>query len=203
MQSKLQEITEKIYNEGVAKGNADAEQIISSAKKDAEGIIAKAKADAEDIIANAKKASQELKVNTENEIGLSAKQAVNSLKQAVTDLINNQLASEAVSKVTNDKAFMQGVIETMLKTWATGGAQSMDIDLLLPAGDKENLESYFKKSAKDILDKGLDIKPSDTLKSGFQIVSKDGGYKVSFTDEDFANFFKQYLRPKLIELLFS
>jgi len=41
------------------------------------------------------------------------------------------------------------------------------------------------------------------MDKGFQIGPKDGSYKVSFTDEDFKNFFKDYLRPGLIELLFA
>ncbi len=39
MQNKLQELTEKIYQEGISKGNEEAERIISEARTDSEKII--------------------------------------------------------------------------------------------------------------------------------------------------------------------
>ena len=56
---------------------------------------------------------------------------------------------------------------------------------------------------KELIDKGLEIKFDQSVNSGFQVSPKDGSYKVSFTEDDFTNFFKQYLRPKLAEILFS
>jgi V/A-type H+-transporting ATPase subunit E len=41
------------------------------------------------------------------------------------------------------------------------------------------------------------------MKSGFKVGPADGSYVISFTDEDFNNFFKAYLRPKSTELLFE
>jgi V/A-type H+-transporting ATPase subunit E len=79
----------------------------------------------------------------------------------------------------------------------------MDLALLLPAKDEKNLNDYFKKEAKKYLDKGVTVNFDSTLKNGFQLGPKDGSYKVSFTEEDFINFFKHYLRPKLVEILFS
>ncbi len=49
MQTKLQELTEKIYQEGVNKANEEAEKIINSAKKEADGIVSGAKKEAEDM----------------------------------------------------------------------------------------------------------------------------------------------------------
>jgi V/A-type H+/Na+-transporting ATPase subunit E len=53
------------------------------------------------------------------------------------------------------------------------------------------------------LKKGLEITFTDKFKGGFKIGPKDGGYLISLTDEDFDNFFRAYLRPKLIEMLYS
>jgi V/A-type H+-transporting ATPase subunit E len=41
------------------------------------------------------------------------------------------------------------------------------------------------------------------MKKGFEIAPVDGTYKLSFSDEDFANLFKTYLRPRTKELLFE
>jgi len=41
------------------------------------------------------------------------------------------------------------------------------------------------------------------MKSGFKIGPADESYLISFTDEDFTNFLKGYLRPKTSQLLFE
>jgi V/A-type H+-transporting ATPase subunit E len=69
--------------------------------------------------------------------------------------------------------------------------------------DASSVEQYFARSAKKLLDKGLAFEPDTEMKAGFQIIPKDGSYKLSFTDKDFENFFKQYLRPRLMKLLFT
>ena len=43
MQNKLQELTKKIYKEGISKGNEEAQSIINNAKKEAEEIKVKLK----------------------------------------------------------------------------------------------------------------------------------------------------------------
>ncbi|MBA7531770.1 V-type proton ATPase subunit E [subsurface metagenome] len=202
MHSKLQELTEKIYQEGVEKGNAEAQQILDNTNSKASEIIEKAKREAESIIKEAKKKAVDTKTNTETEIKLSGKQAINALKQQIVDIINDKITTTAVKGAFDDKNFINKIIETSLSNWASSG-QSMDLSLLLPARDEKNLRSFFKKEAKRYLDRGVTIDFDPSLKAGFQLGPKDGSYKVSFTDKDFVNFFKQYLRPKLVEILFS
>ena len=53
MQNKLQELTDKLYNEGLSKGKAEGEQLLAEAREKSESIIAEAKKQAEEIIAKA------------------------------------------------------------------------------------------------------------------------------------------------------
>lgn len=47
MENKIQELTDKIYHEGVEKGNEEAKNLIHNAKAEAEKIIAEAKKEAD------------------------------------------------------------------------------------------------------------------------------------------------------------
>lgn len=203
MQNKLQEITEKIYQEGISKGNAEAETIISNAKKEAENIIIEAKKEADNLLKAAKKKSDEIKTNGEAELKLSSKQALNALKQQITDLIAGSIVNPLISEVFDDKNFIRKIIELAVKNWNATSSGNPEITLLISETEEKSLQDYFAKSAKELLDKGLEIKTEGSIKSGFQISPKDGGYKISFTGNDFNNFFKQYLRPKLVDLLFE
>ncbi|MGD2035493.1 MAG: hypothetical protein PVF73_10585, partial [Bacteroidales bacterium] len=173
MQSKLQELTEKIYQEGVEKGNAEAQQIIDSANSRATEIIEKAKKEADSIVKEAEKKAKETKINTESEIKLSGKQSINALKQQMVDVLNDKITREAVKNAFSDKDFTKKIVETLLSNWASSG-QTMDLSLLLPEKDEKNLNQYFKKEARKYLDKGVDIQFDPSVNAGFQLGPKDG-----------------------------
>ncbi len=203
MQNKIQELTEKIYKEGISKGNAEAEAIISKAKKEAESILAQARKESEAIIHEANKKAGELKSNTESELKLSARQAINSLKQQVVDLISNKIISQTVDNAFQDKDFIKKILETIIKNWFASSDKPAELTLLLSEQEAAGVEQYFVQAAKELLNKGLVIKPDAEIKSGFQLVPKDVSYKMSFTDSDFENFFREFLRPRLMKLLFA
>ena len=41
------------------------------------------------------------------------------------------------------------------------------------------------------------------VKAGFQVVAKDGTYRISFTDEDFSAFFRSFVRDATRNALFG
>ena len=51
MENKIQELTDKIYREGVEKGNEEAQRLISSARDEAAKIVEDARKEAESILA--------------------------------------------------------------------------------------------------------------------------------------------------------
>ncbi len=202
MENKLQELTEKIYAEGVDKANKEAQQIIDNARAEVEKMQEKAQEDAGQIIEKAKKEAEEIKKNVNSEVKLSARQAINTIKQQITGLITAKAAGENIKKAFKDKEFLQKIIETAVKNWDPKSGKTMDMVILLPEKDRKELDDYFNKKQKALLDAGLEIRFDDSMEAGFKIGPKDGSYQISFTDEDFENFFRNYLRPRTKELLY-
>ena len=56
--------------------------------------------------------------------------------------------------------------------------------------------------ADDLLDKGVKIEQVNGIKTLFSVSPADGSYKVNFGEEEFMNYFKEFLRPQLVEMLF-
>jgi V/A-type H+-transporting ATPase subunit E len=203
MNNRLQELTDKIYQEGVSKGSGEAEKIIADAKSEAEKIVENAKKDAEKIVSDSEKGASELMKNTESEIRLAAQQATDALKQEITNIVNGSITEPAIKAAMSDIAFVQKSIEVAVKNWAANINEELSMEILVPAGDEKTISDYFSKTAKGVLDKGFSIKEVNNIKTGFQVAPADGSYKVSFTEDDFVNFFKEFLRPKVVELLFG
>lgn len=203
MQTKLQELTEKIYQEGVNKANEEAEKILANAKEEARNLIAQANKEAKELIEKAEKEADELKKNSLNELQLSARQAISDLKQKVAALVETQTIKPGTKAAFKDTQFVKEIIKTVVKNWNPSSGEAIHLKMVLPAQQQKELEEYFKLEASDMLNNKLDVSFSDKLKGGFKIGPKDGGFMVSFTDDDFENFFQAYMRPKLIEFLFG
>jgi V/A-type H+-transporting ATPase subunit E len=91
---------------------------------------------------------------------------------------------------------MQSVIAKMAEAMAKEGAVTIE------AKDAKALNDYFAANAKDVLNKGVKIEEVKGLKTDFQIRPEKGGYKLAFGEAEFVAYFKEFLRPQLVEMLF-
>lgn len=203
MQSKLDELTKKIYSEGVSKANNDAEEIIKKAKTEAGEILKKAKAEADKIINAANKNSDEIKNNIDSEMKLSVNQTISTIKQQITNLITVSVVNQALDKDLKDKDFIKKIILKIVENWNPAGTERIELNLLLPEKDRKNLGEYFDSKEVDLLNANLNVYFNENINSGFKIGPKDNSFILSFTEEDFENFFKAYLRPRTSQLLFN
>lgn len=196
MNNKIQELTEKLLNEGVEKGNAEAEKIVASANDKAAQIVADAKAKAEEIIAAAKKDAKGVEDNTKNEIKMYAAQAVNALKSEIANVVCQKIVSETTAEVIGNKDFMNEFMLKMAEKWGAGE------DIVISTADAASLKALFLKKAKSLLDKGVKIEQVNGQKALFTVQPADGSYKVNFGEAEFEEYFKNFLRPQLVEMLF-
>jgi V/A-type H+-transporting ATPase subunit E len=196
MENKIQELTEKLLKDGVEKGNAEAEKIIAAANEEAAQIVADAKAKAAEIEAAAKKNTQGMEENMKSEIKMYAAQALNALKSEVANAVCDKVVKEATAEVTGNKDFMNEFILKLAEKW---GANE---ELVISAADAKSLKELFAKKAKALLDKGLKIEQVNGQKTLFTIQPADGSYKVNFGEAEFEAYFKNFLRPQLVEMIF-
>ena len=192
----LSELTDKIYAEGVEKGNAEAKQIVDNANAKAADIIAQAEKKAAALIAAAESKAADLDKKTRAELKLYAEQSVNAVKTEITNLLADKIASDSVKAATADAKFMQGLIAKLAEQMAKEG------DVVIEAKDAEALKKYFAANAKSLLEKGVNIKEVKGIKTDFTIQPAKGGYKLAFGEAEFIAYFKEMLRPQLVEQLF-
>lgn len=202
MEQKIQELTAKIYQEGVEKGEAQAKKITSEAQEKAAGILADAKAQAEKIVADAKQQAVEIKRNAEAELKLSGTQVVSAIKQQVLDAVNAKVIDGSANAALSDPSTIKDFVAIIMQNWKVGD-QTPNLEVLLPAQKQEELTKAFEKAASDLLKKGLTLNFSKAVKSGFRIGPQGGSFKISLTDEDFTEFFKEFLRPGTRAYLFG
>lgn len=196
MENKIQELTDKIYREGVEKGNEEAQKLITKAQEEAKKIVENAQKEADSILATVHKSADELAENTKSELKLFACQAVNALKSEIATLVTNKIVSADVKAFAANKDFLNAFIVALASKW------SVNEPIVISTPDAEGLKKYFAVQAKDLLDKGVRIEQVNGIKTLFSVSPADGSYKVNFGEEEFMNYFKEFLRPQLVEMLF-
>ena len=196
MDTKIQELTEKIYKEGVEKGKEEANRIVAGAKEQKEIIVSEAENEAKQIIFDAEKQAEELKRNTKAELRLFASQAIEGLKSEITNLVTDQIVSNNVKMATTDALFMQNVIRSIAVEWAKN--ESLTIQTV----DAESLTGFFREKASELLQQGVKIEQVNSKKTSFTLVPADGAFKINFGEDELIAYFKEFLRPQLIEILF-
>ncbi len=201
MNSKIQQLTETIYNEGVQKAQVEAGVILGEARKKAEDNEKAAQKAADKLIADAREKAEELKKQVDAEIKMTLNQAVSALKQEITSLITMKVIQPSVKKLFSDTDFLQSLIPVVIKGWME--KESFDMQVILPEQERKQMEDFFRNNLAEELNKGLEISFSQKMKSGFKIGPADNSYLISFTDDDFTNFLKGYLKPKTGKLLFE
>ena len=203
MQNKLQELTDKLFNEGLSKGKEEAELMITKAKKEASEIITKAKEEALAIVNNAKKESAELESKVKNDITMASNQSIAALKQQIETSLINLTISKQVKSVMSDTEFIKEIIKTVVLAFNSNKAGSTPLNLILPESQQVQLDSFLKDELTKELGTTIDLKFVKQQSLGFKIGPKDEGYLLSFTEEDFQKLIAQYLRPKTKTLLFG
>ncbi len=196
MENKIQELTEKIYAEGVEKGNAEAARLVEEAKAQAAEIVKSAQAEAEAIVAAAEKKAAELDANSRSEVKLYGAQAVNALKSEAANIITDTVVKAAVKEALAGDT-MKALIVKIAERW------SANEQIVISTAEAAELKAFFAKNAKALLGKGVEIKQVNGLKTSFSIAPADGSYKVNFGEGEFEAYFKAFLRPQMVELLFA
>lgn len=199
MKSKLQELTQKIYQDGIEKAKSEEKALVDNAKKEAAQILADAKKEAEALIANAKKENELLQQKTNAEIKVAGEQAMSLLKQEMVAILAKNTISADVCEVVKSKELIADVVKIVA---AKMGSEEMNLNLILPEKSQKEFEAFFKKEMASFLNKGMELKFENRMSGGFKIAPKDGSYVLSFTEDDFVNFFQSFLRPKAKKILF-
>lgn len=203
MENKLQELTNKLYQEGLAKGKEESEAIIAKAKEEAEAIVKAAKKEATCMVERAEKEAAEHKEQVENEIRMASRHTITALKKKIETLVVFKALEGPSKQAMDDVSFVQDIIDTLLRAFNPDGSSSMDLELVLPQAKKEAFANFIQSRTSRMLEKELKVTFNAGIENGFIIGPADGGYQIRFTDADFMALFNTYVSPGTQKMLYG
>ncbi|MBQ0043524.1 MAG: hypothetical protein KBT05_00700 [Bacteroidales bacterium] len=201
MQNKLQELTDKLYNEGLSKGKLEGEELVAKAKAQAEAIVADAKSQAEAIVAQARKEAEDIKSKVASDVRMASRESVAATKQDIENLIISKITADSTKKALSESDFVKSIIKAVAEKFSA--EESADIALVLPESLKSELEPFIQGELASILKGEVAASFSKKIAGGFTIGPKDGSYFISLTDETLQELIGAYLRPATKKILFG
>ena len=134
---------------------------------------------------------------------LAGKQAVGRIKSEIASLIIAKATARGVKEAVVDPAFIKEMLVAVAKNWNGSDSGKVELQALLPEGERKKLDAAFEESAKELLAAGVEVGWSKEVKTGFKVGAKEGGYYISFADADIEALLAEYLRDKVFQLLFK
>lgn len=201
MSNKLQELTDRLYSEGLSKGKEQGELLVSEARSEAENIIAQAKAQAEQIVQQAEKQAADLKAKAQSDVRMASEKSIQATRKEIETLMTSSICAPAVKDALTDKDFFKKVILEIASRF--DATQSVDLSLVLPQSMQKDLEDWAQKELSRSLSKGVSVSFSKKIDSGLHIGPKDGSWFISFSGSSFEELISGYLSPVTRKLLFG
>lgn len=201
MQDKLQELTDKLFKEGLSKGKEEGEALLADAKRQAGEIVAAARSQAEEIVSEALKQADDAKKKAESDIRMAAEESLQTVRSSIANTLVANMSSLKVDEALSSDEFVKGLIKAVAANFSS--EDSRDLEMVLPESLKEGLEPFVKNELAGMLGKGVDVSFSRKIGGGMQVGPKDGGYYISLTNDTFKDLIASYLRPVTKRILFG
>ena len=195
MDVRLQDLIEKIKQEGV-----------DTAQKQADDIVAQAKSKAQEIVASANKEAKEIVEKGKDDVERFEKTAQSAVQQAARDttLIVKEEVRKIFERVLKQKVAENLSAETLKKiivSFSENIAKGKKIDVLVSPDDQKQLSKTVTGALKKEFKKGISITPDPRIKKGIRVGIENEEAYYDITDEGITEFLKQFLSPQLAELL--
>ena len=174
--NNIESIINRLKDEGLQKGQAEADLIVEEAHKKAQKIIDNAHEEAKKILENAEKEVKEKEVSAKYALEFAANSMLHSTAVKIAEILEIALKSKIKETISTSE-----VVEKITK------------------GEKVEISDLLPLMREEISLKGAQI---DFAQGKILISSKENNFHYEVSDETILESYKSYIREELSELLF-
>ncbi|WP_299726164.1 ATPase [uncultured Endozoicomonas sp.] len=208
----VQELIEKLRNQGVDSGRQEASKIVAGAEARAAELIADAEKRASAIVGKAREEAGFITKAGTEALQLAERNAILELKDYLLKTFSNQIRAVVSHSMEGDQLLEKMIvevagqnnlhgeqnIEVILPRKVIGVDELRDNPELLKAG---GLLEFAMKRASDMLENGVTFTTGGVSQTGISFRLKDKDIQVELTDEAVAEVLLKHLQPRFRALL--
>ena len=204
--SGVQELIDRLSQEGVAEGKQQAEKIVSDAQKKADDIIDSARQQANEILRQAREEADHFQKAGQEALRLAARDAVRDFGARIHDGLRNRLQELVQHQIKEPKLIKRMILEVSRR--ATAGLEGEEVEILLPpeivteeaarkkiqAGDRDTLTEFVQGLLGEDLRTGVAVNLGRGTGMTVRVVNQN--VEIDLTEESITDLLAQHLLPR-------
>ena len=209
--SGVQELIDRLHEEGVAKGQEQADAVVAAARQQAMETLDKAKAEAEQILASARAEAEQTRRSGEEAIRLAGRDTIHKLTEELRDDFERKLRGLIGHSLADTEFLKQLILEVARRSLPEdeGSRKVLLLSDRESAGgerdvvDDEVLNDFVRSLTGSAVADGLtiDVSESDVPGVRVQIVGSD--LEIDLTTETLTHVLLKHLSPRFRGILES
>lgn len=198
MEIQVQELLDRIRNEGIESARKQADEMLAEARARAEEIVAKASQEAENLVAAAQQRITSLESASRESLLQASRDTMIALRQSIQKFFDAALRADV--NAAFDAGVAAQVISEILKALAAA-EQTGDFEVLLPPAVLASLDSSLaSRIAKDI-GRGVKFNPYPSIDAGFRVALQGSSAQYDFSADVIAKVLSARVNRILAEYL--
>jgi len=199
MSQQVQELIDKIKQDGIQQADQKAKEIEGQAQAKAQQIINEAENKAEQLIASAKEEIKKMEESTHMALRQASRDTILSLRKEIEAILTKIAKTETGEALTAES--LAKLIEIVIKSSLEGIKEKGNIEVSLNAKDVQKLKSGFLSKLQKQIKNPIKLQTSEDIGSGFTISFDEGKSSFDFTDQSLADYLSTYLNEQVSELV--
>jgi V/A-type H+-transporting ATPase subunit E len=211
--SGVQELIDRLHDEGVAKGQEEADGLRTEARKESMSLLDDARRQAEEILAQARAEAARVKESGNEALRQASRDVILKLKESFHDEFENKVRKLVAFELQDPKFLEQLILEIARK--AVPADEGKPMRVLLPAdmATEEELASnaadvqegslahFVLGLSADVLREGLTFGVSEDAATGVCVRLVEDDVEIELTDETVTALLMQYMVPTFRAIL--
>ena len=216
--SGIETLVERLHNDGVNAGKAEAERIIAEAEKQAAKIVTEAEGQAAELLEAARASIATERQAAEEALHVAFRDLVLDMKNSLLQRLSDAFRQDVRNTVKRDDVMIEMVKEAVAKIMdESPSSESKDIKLLVPDAllpleeIRENPEQAISGPLADMafalrdemMQQGIHFVPNPRThhEGGFYVAFDEGSMQVDISDAAIAELLLSYLQPRFQAIL--
>jgi len=197
MDIQLNELIERIKKDGIDSARTEAAKCKAEAEAEAQRIISDAKREADAILARSKEDAARNEMAGTAALEQASRNLVLAFKGEIQALLDKLISRATTSAYSVD--VVKKILPDLVKGWASKNSDSLTV--LLSESDLKKIDDAFMGDLSSSLKQGVEVRAVKNFNGGFRIIEQNEAAYYDFSAESVAAMLSAYLTPKLSELL--
>ena len=199
MAKQVQELIDKIKQEGFEAAQEKAQILEVAAQEKAKTIVQKAEAKAKEIIDKAQNEAKKREETSQAAVTQASRDILLDLRKEIEKVLSALIRQE-VKEALSPEA-LGNMIQAIVQDFCAAGNEKTDIKVVLNKKDLEQLKKGVLLKLQDKLKNKITLETSEEVSGGFTISFDSGKSSFDFTDQSLAEYLSAYLNPEVSQLL--